>query len=108
MSEDDKLSYKIKGRERIAVAKDLRVSILTIDAGEEVPWHSHDIIDDDFFCMEGPMQVETRRPDAVTVLNPGETFKVPVGQPHRVTGVDDGPCKFMIVQGMGKYNFVPE
>ncbi|MDP6831500.1 MAG: cupin domain-containing protein [Alphaproteobacteria bacterium] len=108
MSENDKLGYKIKGRERIAVAEDLRVSILTLDAGEEVPWHSHDIIDDDFFCMEGPMQVETRRPDAVQVLNPGETFKAPAGQPHRVTGVDDGPCKFMIVQGVGKYNFVPE
>ncbi|MBT4491536.1 MAG: cupin domain-containing protein [Rhodospirillaceae bacterium] len=108
MSTDDKLSYKIKGRERIAVAEGLRVSILTLAAGEEVPWHSHDNIDDDFFCMEGPMQVETRRPDEVVILQPGETFKAPVGRPHRVTGQNGGPCRFMIVQGVGKYNFVPD
>ena len=108
MSEDDKPSYRIKKRERLAEAEGLRVSILTLAAGEEVPWHSHSIIDDDFFCMEGPMVVQTRRPDGARVLRPGETFKVPVGQPHRVSGQDGGPCRFMIMQGVGKYDFVPE
>jgi quercetin dioxygenase-like cupin family protein len=108
MPEGDKLSYKIKKRERQAAVEGLRVSILTLAAGEEVPWHSHSIIDDDFFCMDGPMQVETRRPDGVQILQPGQTFKVPVGQPHRVTGQNGGPCRFMIMQGVGKYDFVPE
>ena len=97
----EELSYKIKKRERLAAVDGLRVSILTLAEREEVPWHSHTKIDDDFFCMEGPMQVETRQPD-------GETFKVPAGRPHRVSGLNGCPCRFMIMQGVGKYDFVPE
>ena len=108
MPTDDNQGYKIKRRERLATAEGLRVSILTLAAGEEVPWHSHSIIDDDFFCMDGPMQVETRRPEGLQILQPGETFKVPLGQPHRVSGRAGGPCRFMIVQGVGRYDFVPE
>ncbi len=108
MADKENLRFTIQGRERIAVGTDLRVSILTLAAGEEVPWHSHSIIDDIFFCMEGPMQVETRNPDGAQILQPGETFTVPTGQPHRVSGQDGGPCRFMIVQGVGQYDYVPE
>lgn len=108
MPETEELSYKIKKRERLATVDGLRVSILTLAEGEEVPWHSHTKIDDDFFCMEGPMQVETRQPDGMQILQLGETFKVPAGRPHRVSGLNGCPCRFMIMQGVGKYDFVPE
>ena len=108
MTEPKDLPYKIKRRESVARVDGLKVTILTLAAGEEIPWHSHSIIDDDFFCMEGPMVVETRNPDAVNTLQPGETLKVPVGRPHRVTGQNNGPCRFMLVQGIGEHDFVPE
>ena len=108
MPETEKLSYEIKKCERLAAVDGLRGSILTLAEGGEVPWHSHTKIDDDFFCMEGPMQVETRRPDGTQILQPGKIFKVPAGRPHRVSGLNGGPCRFMIMQGVGKYDFVPE
>jgi hypothetical protein len=34
-------NYSIAGRELIAESKDLRVQVLTLAAGECVPWHYH-------------------------------------------------------------------
>lgn len=100
-------SYTIKGRETIAEGADLRVSILTLDAGECVPWHSHSEVADDFVCMEGPMVVETRAPRNHYLLQPGQRCTVPPKTAHYVHGVNDGPCRFLIVQGVGVYDFIP-
>ena len=53
------------------------------------------------------MQVTTRNPNGVHVLKPGETYAVAPLIGHRVAGVDDQPCKFMVVQGVGQYDYVP-
>ena len=108
MPETEELGYKIKKHQRLAVVDNLRVSILTLAERDEVPWHYHTHIDDEFFCMEGPMQIETRQPESTQILHPGKTFKVPAGRPHRVSGLNNGGCQFLIIQGVGKYDFVPE
>lgn len=99
--------YTVKNRETWAEAPGLRVRVLTLAAGECVPWHYHTTITDTFVCLEGPMQVETRAPRATRVLKPGETFAVPPKTAHVVTGVDGGPARFMIIQGVGEYDYVP-
>lgn len=100
-------SYTIKGHETVAEGADLRVSILTLDAGQSVPWHCHTEVADDFLCMEGPMVVETRAPRHTYVLQPGQRCTVPAKTAHYVHGLDGGACKFMIVQGVGVYDFIP-
>ncbi len=100
-------SYPIARRETIAETPNLRVRLLMLGEGQCVPWHYHNNITDTFFCMEGPMQVKTRNPEAVHVLEPGGTLSVQPGIPHIVSGVDERPCKFMVVQGVGTYDFVP-
>lgn len=100
-------AYATRRRETIAEAPNLRVRLLVLDEGQCVPWHYHTNITDTFFCMEGPMQVTTRNPREVHVLAPGGTCAVKPGTPHLVTGVDDGPCQFMVVQGVGIYDYVP-
>lgn len=97
--------YATKQRETIAETANLRVRLLALAEGQCVPWHYHNNITDTFFCMEGPMRITTRNPDAVHVLAPGETCAVGPGTAHLVTGLD-GPCKFMVVQGVGVYDFV--
>ena len=100
--------YKIEGREVIAKVKDLRASILTVGPGQSVPWHHHSEITDTVFCIEGPMQVETRSPNKKRILAPGDTTAIAPGKPHRVSGVDGHRCKFLIIQGVGDYDYVPE
>ena len=99
-------SYTAKRRATIAEAPNLRVRELALDGGECVPWHYHTRITDTFFCMSGPMVVTTRDPDERHVLQPGGTLAVGPGTPHRVSGLDDGPCRFMVVQGVGEYDYV--
>jgi mannose-6-phosphate isomerase-like protein (cupin superfamily) len=107
MEDRNRGRYTIKGRETVAEGADLRVSILTLDAGECVPWHCHTEVADDFVCMEGPMVVETRAPRGEHVLQPGQRCTVPPKTAHYVHGLNGGPCKFLITQGVGVYDFIP-
>src|SRR6516162_6272552 len=54
--------YTIAGHELVAEGADLREQVLTLAAGQCVPWHYHTEISDSFVCLEGPMVVETRAP----------------------------------------------
>jgi quercetin dioxygenase-like cupin family protein len=107
MEERTRGNYVIAGRETVAEGADLRVVVLTLATGQCVPWHYHSTITDSFVCLEGPMVVETRAPHAVHQLQPGERCAVAPKTAHYVHGKDDGPCKFMLVQGVGIYDFMP-
>ncbi|MBL26813.1 MAG: hypothetical protein CMM50_04575 [Rhodospirillaceae bacterium] len=98
--------YPIREHKMVAEVPGLCVRILALNAGQCVPWHYHSHVTDTFVCMEGPMRVETRAPRGEYVLRPGETCAVPPKTAHYVSGVDHGPCRFMIVQGEGVYDFV--
>lgn len=99
-------SHTIAGRETVAEGQDMRVLVLTLAAGECIPWHYHTEITDSFVCLEGPMVVETRAPRQIHRLEPGQRCAVGPKTAHYVHGLDDGPCKFLIVQGVGVYDHV--
>ena len=100
-------SYEVEDYEMWAETPELRMVVLTLAAGQEVPWHWHTNVSDTFFCMRGPMVIETRAPREVIELKQGETHVVPAKRAHRVTCKNDGPCKFGILQGTGTYDFNP-
>jgi len=52
------------------------------------------------------MVVETRAPRHVYRLLPGERCAVPPKTAHYVHGEADGACRFLIVQGVGVYDFI--
>lgn len=99
--------YPLEDYEIVAESEGLRVVVLTIGPDQCVPWHLHTEIADRFFCLQGPMVVETQGPDDSHELNAGERLTVPAGCPHRVSAKDNGRCQFAIVQGVGEYDFVP-
>jgi quercetin dioxygenase-like cupin family protein len=78
--------YTIAGCELVAEGADLRVQVLSLAAGQCVPWHYHSEISDSFVCLEGPMVVETRAPRHVYRLLPGERCAVPPKTAHYVHG----------------------
>lgn len=99
--------YQAEKRETIAEAPGLRVRRLVLAPGQSVPWHFHSTITDLFVCLEGTVVIEMREPPAEHALAPGQTFAVPPGAAHLVHGGDMGRCVFMVVQGVGVYDFVP-
>ena len=101
------LSYAVEDREIVAETPDLRMVVLTLAAGQEVPWHWHSNVSDHMICLEGPMVVEMRAPRERIELTAGERCTVPVRRAHRVSGRDSGRCKFAILQGVGRYDFNP-
>ncbi len=99
--------YPTEERFTLAEAPGLRVRQLSLAAGQCVPWHYHSEITDTIFCMRGPMRVETRDPDVVFILEPGETVAIPAQRRHFVAGVKQQPCQFITIQGVGTYDYVP-
>src|ERR1700686_4110990 len=99
--------YEIAERELVAEGADLRVQVLTLASGQAVPWHYHNEVTDSFVCLEGPMEVETRAPRNIYRLDPGQRCAVPPKTAHHVHGVAAGGCKFLIIQGVGVYDFIP-
>lgn len=100
-------SYEVTNYEILAAAPELRMVMIELGPGQEVPWHWHTNISDRFFCMRGPMVIETRAPREMFRLEPGQTCIVPAKRAHRVTGENMGPCKFSVLQGVGAYDYNP-
>lgn len=107
MSSPAESAYAVRDCEVVAATPDLRMVVLTLDAGQELPWHWHSIVTDNVICLEGPMVVEMRAPRERFELKPGERCAVPARRAHRVSGKDGGPCKFALLQGIGAYDFNP-
>jgi quercetin dioxygenase-like cupin family protein len=84
----------------------MRALVLTLAVGECVPWHYHSEISDRFFCLSGPMVVEMRAPRVVNELTTGDSYVVPPKTAHYVHGKNDGPCRFLVLQGVGVYDNV--
>ena len=103
----DTRTYDVERRETVAETGALRVRLYTLAAGQEVPWHYHSHVTDTFFCLEGTLSVETRSTETRHLLSVGESCAVPPKTPHRVTGHDGSRVRFLIVQGIGTYDFCP-
>ena len=99
--------YSIKSRETLAEVPGLRVRLLTLLEGQNVPWHYHNHITDTFFCRRGPMHILTRSPDASHTLVDGDMLAVNPGTRHYVEASTAAGCDFMIIQGVGEYDYVP-
>ena len=98
--------YAAARRETLAEVPGLRVRLLTLLPGQCVPWHYHSNITDTFFCMRGPMRVLTRVPGEEHILENGDTLAIAPGMPHFVEGHGVRECHFMIIQGVGEYDYI--
>lgn len=96
---------KIQTLERVFSTDEVQISHLVLAPGEEVPWHFHSDVRDTFYVMCGPVTVYTRKPDSTTVINSGEVLQTRERQPHRVVNGSDHEVAFVLIQGVGKFDF---
>ncbi len=92
--------------ETILETADVRVRILTLDIGLETPWHSHTAVTDHMLCLSGVIEIECREPGEQVVLEPGGRCEVAVGRVHRVVNRGAVEAKYLLVQGVGRYDFI--
>lgn len=84
-----------------------RITELRLSPTQKVPWHLHNHVQDTFYVIEGRLRIFLREPKADVHVGPGETFAVPAGRPHLVTNAADTSTTFLVLQGIGEYDFVP-
>ena len=96
---------EIQVLERLHSTDDVQVSRLVLAPGEEVPWHFHSNVADTFYIMRGPVTIHTRAPDSTVVLEAGAVFQTRERQPHRVVNDSHREVSFVLIQGVGKFDF---
>ena len=84
-----------------------RISEITISTSQKVPWHYHNHIKDTFYVLEGEITIYLREPKESIRLTKAESLEVPAGRPHLVTNSANDSATFLVLQGVGEYDYVP-
>lgn len=98
--------FAVEGMEVVAESSDMRFTKFRLAAGQSIPWHLHTEVADWYICLEGQMRVETS-PGPSFDLAPGGMCDVQAKTAHHVVNTGSGDCAFVIVQGVGAYDFLP-
>jgi len=99
--------YEVERRARHAERPGFRITELQISPSQQVPWHCHTHVQDTFYVLEGRLRLFLRDPKEEVRLGPAETYSVRPGRPHLVTNGGDGSATFLVLQGLGEYDYVP-
>ena len=106
MSEAKTQPYKVRDIRVVAKGSDVMVREYTLDPGEAIPWHRHSEVSDYYYALQGVIVVETRNPSALHELGVGQSATVTPPTLHYVSNRSRETCRFLLVQGVGKYDFV--
>lgn len=99
--------YEVERRARHAARPGFHISELQLSPTQTVPWHFHTNISDTFYVLDGEMRLFLQDPKQEVRLKPGETFTAAAGRPHLVTNPGQTSLTFLVLQGMGDYDYVP-
>ena len=99
--------YEVERRDRHAERPGFRISELQLSPTQTVPWHFHTNISDTFYVVEGTMRLFLQKPKQEAILKPGDSFVAEAGRPHLVTNAGETSLTFLIMQGVGEYDYVP-
>jgi quercetin dioxygenase-like cupin family protein len=99
--------YEVERRAQHAARPGFRINELQISPAQTVPWHYHSNIQDTFYVIEGQLRLFLRDPKEEVWLGPGETYSVPPRRPHLVTNGGACSATFLVLQGIGEYDYVP-
>ena len=81
------------------------IRIMELEIGSSTEWHHHTEVTDHFVCLTGIIKIETKD-DGQVVLLPGQRADVKPLQIHRVLNAYQDKSEYMLVQGVGIYDFV--
>ncbi len=93
------------GEEIIIKTANTRVRVVELGPQEVAHWHFHNEVNDNMFCLTGRMSVRLRGPDEEKFLHPGERCTVTQGRVHQVVNHLPEITTYLLVQGVGAYDF---
>ena len=99
--------YEVERRHCHVDRPEFRITELQISATQQVPWHFHSNVQDMFYVITGQLRLFLREPKEEIQLGPGDTYSVKPRRPHLVTNAGDVSATFLVLQGIGEFDFVP-
>ena len=99
--------YEVETRAEHAARPGFRITELRLSGKQKVPWHYHNNVADTFYVLDGALRIFLQEPKQEVNLRPGETFTATARRPHLVTNGGATPVTFLVLQGIGEYDFVP-
>ena len=84
-----------------------RINELTLSPSQNVPWHCHSTVRDTFYVIEGRLRILLRDPEEDVQLGPGDSHVIEPRRPHQVASGGDRPVTFLVLQGIGEYEYPP-
>jgi quercetin dioxygenase-like cupin family protein len=88
-------------------SSDVLARIFTLAPGDTIPWHYHQHCTDHFFVLEGVLSISTREPALTRKLSVGQSHKIVAGTAHLVVNGGNHDCRFLLLQGVGTYDWNP-
>ena len=95
----------MKETEVIAKTDNVRVRIMSLEPREIADWHFHTEVTDDIFCLTETIIVRMQEPDEENKLMPGQRCQIKTGRIHQLENLGDQGATYLLVQGIGKYDF---
>jgi quercetin dioxygenase-like cupin family protein len=99
--------YEVERRAYHAERPGFRINELQISPTQKVPWHYHSNVQDTFYVLAGSLRLFLREPKEEVRLRPGDTYTVAPRRPHLVVNGGTTSATFLVLQGIGEYDFVP-
>jgi mannose-6-phosphate isomerase-like protein (cupin superfamily) len=100
-------NYRIKNVETVVAGADVQARVFTLAPGEFIPWHYHGQSTDHYFVLEGVLSISTRDPDiGQRTFSVGGSYKIAPGTPHLIANGGSGDCRFLLLQGVGRYDWI--
>jgi len=99
--------YEVERRAEHAARPGFRIAELQISKTQKVPWHYHSNIQDTFYVLAGSLRIFLRDPKEEVRLAAGQSYVVPPRRPHLVANGGETSATFLVLQGIGEYDFVP-
>ncbi len=98
--------YQPQAVELIVDAPDVRVAEITLAAGTDTPPHEHTEVEEVCYCLAGELTCAVEG-EPVAVLQPGQKIRFAAGHDHRLSNPGHSPCRFLLIHGVGRFDFVP-
>lgn len=98
--------YSVKSVEPVAIGNDVQARLFTLAPGETIPWHFHSAVTDWYFVLKGALWIETRAPADRQVITVGGSYHIPPKTEHLIANRSDTNTRFLLVQGVGRYDFL--
>jgi quercetin dioxygenase-like cupin family protein len=99
-------NYQVKKVEPVMIGSDMRARLFTLAPGDTISWHHHRDAADHYFVLAGELTISTRAPEETQTVTVGRNYRIAPGRPHLIANQSIADCQFLLLQGVGKFDWV--